>query len=144
MEIDKELLEIFTDEIGELKGELTPIFDKLKTNVQQPQLFLDFEQIIDRIYGTALTMGFTDVGNYLGLIRNMSRKCGSSKVPRAMAEVFKLLKVCMENFDSLGSSLSNPVEHKALLVKFDLEKRKAAKIDREIFAFSKDAKTTLR
>lgn len=144
MEIDNELLEIFIEEVGELKAELSPILENLKSNAQQPQLFLDFSQIIDRIYGTATTMGFIELGEYLGVVRNITRKCGNSKVPRAMPEVLKIAKTCMEEFDTIQSSLTNPNELKILLGKMKLEMNRAKKIETEIFAFSKDAKTLLK
>ncbi len=141
--MDDELVEMFIEEVGQLKGELTPIFESLKTNNQQPELFTNFAQIIDRIYGTATTMGFDEIGEYLGAIRNLARKTASSNVPRGMQEVFKMLKTCMEHFDTMQSSLTNPTELTALITKMKLEMKKADKIEKEIFAFSKKAKTIL-
>jgi hypothetical protein len=88
--MDQELVEIFTEEIGELKGELTPIVESLKLNNQQPELFKNFSQIVDRIYGTATTMGFAEIGEYLGAVRNLARKASTSNIPRGMQAVFKI------------------------------------------------------
>lgn len=98
---------------------------------------------IDRIYGTATTMGFNDIDKYTGVVRNMACKTGSSKVPRAMQEVLKVMKNCMENFDSMQTSLDNPTELNALKTKMKLEISRCRKIDETIFAYIKDAKTTL-
>lgn len=143
MEIDKELLDMFTDELGQLKGELTPIVESLSTNAQQPELFTNFAQIIDRIYGTATTMGFDEIGEYTGAVRNMTRKTGTSKVPRAMPEVLKVMKNCMEHFDTMQTSLEDPAQLQVLKTKMKLEMSRCEKIDSTIFAFSKAAKTVI-
>lgn len=143
MEIDNELLDIFVEEVGVLKSELTPTLVSLNANPQQPELFLAFSQVIDRIYGTATTMGFTELGEYLGVVRNITRKCGNAKIPRAMPEVLKIARVCMEEFDTLQSSLTNPMQTKVLMNKMKVEMNRATKIENEIFAYSKDAKTLL-
>lgn len=74
MEMDQELFEAFIEEVTALKKELGSIQESLSSDLSDPKKFLDFAQIIDRIYGTALTMGLNDVGEYLGVIRNTCRK----------------------------------------------------------------------
>jgi len=143
MELDNEMIEIFIEEVGELKTELTPIYESLKKNPQQPELFTSFAQIIDRIYGTATTMGFVDVGNYLGAVRNVSRKCGTSQIPRGMVAVSKVVKNCMENFDTLQASLKNPGELNTLKSQMDFEIKKITKIETDIFSFCDEATAIL-
>ncbi len=141
--MDQELVEIFNEEIGQLKEELTPILEDLKKNSQQQDLFKNFSQIIDRIYGTATTLGFIEIGDYLGNVRNLSRKASSSNIPRGMLEVFKIAKTCMENFELMQDSLISPDAAKELSAKLQFETKKINKIENEIFSFSKDAKTIL-
>lgn len=141
--MDQELIEIFVDEVGELKGELNPIYENLRSNSQQPVLYKDFSQIIDRIYGTATTMGFSEIGAYLGAVRNISRKAASSNIPRGMQEVSKILRNCMDNFDVMQQSLGSPESTKEFSSKLTLEIKKVDKIDNEIFSFSKEAKSIL-
>lgn len=144
MEMDSELIEIFTEELSELKLELAPIVEKIIANNQQPELFTDFAQIIDRVYGTAMTMGFNEIASYLGMVRNISRKCGTSKVPRAMPEVSKIVQNCFNNFDALKESIKGPDELKAFISNIILDIKRAKKIEDEIFAFSKTAETVLK
>jgi hypothetical protein len=88
-------------------------------------------------------MGFIELGEYLGVVRNITRKCGNAKIPRAMPEVLKIARVCMEEFDTLQSSLTNPDQTKILLDRMRTEMSRATRIEKDIFAFSKDAKTLL-
>jgi hypothetical protein len=60
-----------------------------------------------------------------------------------MPEVLKIAKTCMEEFDTLQSSLTNPSQLKVLQDKMKMEMKRAERIEKEIFAFSKDAKTLL-
>jgi chemotaxis protein histidine kinase CheA len=141
--MDQELVEIFTDEIGELKNELNPILESLKENNQQPKLFKDFSQVIDRIYGTATTMGFTEIGEYLGSVRNLNRKASSSNIPIGMQATFKISRTCMDHFDTIKESLTNTHAAKELTEIVKLENKKMEKIENEIFSFSKDASSSI-
>ena len=141
--MDQELVEIFIEEMGQLKTELSPILEKLKVDNQQPELFSNFAQIVDRIFGTATTMGFTEIGEYLGAVKNISRKTVTANIPRGMQEVFKILRTCMEYFEIMQDSLISPDAAKELSLKLKLEIKKIAKIDKEIFSFSKDATTII-
>lgn len=142
-EMDQELVDIFIEEVGQLKNELIPILEELKKNNQQPDLFNSFAQIVDRIYGTATTMGFTSIGEYLGAVRNISRKAVTAKSPRGLQEVFKILRTCNEYFELMQESLSCDVAAKELSLKLKLEIKKMEKMEKEIFSFSRDAKTML-
>ena len=73
----------------------------------------------------------------------MTRKTGTFKIPRAMPEVLKVMKNCMENFDTMQTSLESPAELKVLKTKMKLVMSRCAKIDETIFAFSKDTKTVI-
>jgi chemotaxis protein histidine kinase CheA len=142
--MDQELINIFNDEIGELKTELVPILEELKSNNQQQELFKNFAQIIDRIYGTATTMGFDEIGAYLGLVRNLSRKASSSNIPRGMTEVFKIAKNCSDNFPLMQKSLRSSEAAKELSKILTFETKKMNNIEKEIFSFSKEAKSSLK
>lgn len=144
MKIDNEMLEIFVDEMGELKYELLPVYERLKIDKQQPELFLKFSQVVDRIYGTATTMGFKELGEYFGAVRNTCRKCGNSKIPRAMPEVFKVVKNCMDDFDNFRDAFQNQQKLPALMTKIKNEIIKIEKLDKEIFDFTKSAKTIIK
>lgn len=143
MEMDEELVEVFIEEITELKGELEAIVAKLQGSVARPESFTHYAQIIDRIYGTATTMGFIEIGNYLGEVRNICRQCGSSNIPRAFPEVFKIIRSCTENIDDMKSSLTCESQLKLFLGKIRVDLLKVNKINEDIFKFSSDAKTSI-
>lgn len=143
MEVDPEILEAFIEEMVSLKADLSEAVESLKENNNQPEQFTKYAQVIDRIYGTALTLGFDKVGQYTGILRDICRKTGSSKIPRAYQPVAKMLIRSMDYYDKLIQSLNDPTALDKIRHELEFETKKAQKLDNDIFAFSKDAKTTI-
>lgn len=137
MEPDQELLDAFAEEVMSLKPKLKAAVDSLKTNVNQPEQFLNFAQVIDGVYGTAMTLGFKEIGEYTYALRMMCRKCGTLKVPRALPEVFKMMSRCIEHFDTLNASIKNPAELAKIKKEIGLETARANRMDAEMFAYAK-------
>jgi chemotaxis protein histidine kinase CheA len=143
MELDQELLDIFFEEVDQLKSELTIIAESLKQNNQQEELYLNFSQIVDRIYGTAVTMGLDEIGQYLGVIKVTSRKCGLAKIPRAFHPVSNLVSNCIFLMSKFQETLTDPQKASILYRQLDLEIKKADVLEKQIFAFVKGLSTTL-
>jgi hypothetical protein len=143
MELDQELLDVFFEEVDQLKGELAPIAEKLKKNNQQEELFLEFSQIVDRIYGTAVTMGLDEIGEYLRIIKDSSRKCGMAKIPRAMQPVSNLVNNCIFLMSKFQETLTDPEKATILYRQLELEIKKAEALEKQVFAYSKNLSTTL-
>ena len=137
MAIDPEMLEAFATELGELKVQLAAPVEALRANINQPQEFLKFSQIIDRVYGTAMTLDFKAIGEYTGLLKQMCRKCGELQIQRAMPDVLKMMVRCLENFDRLQKSIKKPSELRALKQDIDMEIARAKRLEQEVFAFVK-------
>lgn len=143
MEIDQELLDVFFEEVEQLKDELERITEELKKNNQQPELFLNFSQIVDRIYGTALTMGLDEIGNYLGVIKRTSRKCGLAKIPRAMQSTANIVSNCIFLMSKFEETLTNPEKAAILYRQLEIEIKKADVLEKQVYAFSKKIDTTI-
>ncbi len=137
IETDPELLEAFQEEISTIRKELDPIVKNLSEKYDQPDLFLTFSQIIDRIYGTAMTMGFKELGEYTGVLRNICRKCGHAKFPVAMLETTKMLKRCMENFDTLEKSIKDPEKMSELMKIVAIDFKRAKALEEKVLSFAK-------
>ncbi len=65
MGTNKEMLDIFVAEINEILGNLKAVTnEQMKKRTMDKVLFERYGQAIDRIYGTAMTLGFSDLGLY--------------------------------------------------------------------------------
>jgi len=137
MMMDEEILDTFADEVASLKPKLTAAVQALQNNINQPEEFMNFAQVIDGIYGTAMTLGFIEMGEYTGILREMCRKCGATHYPRAMTAVLKMMVRCLERFDELNASIKNPAKLIEINKQITTETTKAKILVKEIFEFSK-------
>lgn len=139
MTMDADLLNDFVAEIKSLEGELQAIVTSLKANNDQPQVIEKFGQIIDRIYGTAATFGFTDLATYCGMLKKTCYDCAASTNKRSQMRVVGLLEACMTNLDALAKGIHDPEATKRLTHVLQLECKKGKKLYDEIFQFNKKA-----
>ncbi len=143
MELDQEMMRELMNEAKAIQDELIPLVDKLKENPNQSDVLLVISNIIDRIYGTAMTLGLKEIGGYTGVVKNITRQCAAANIPRAYPEVFKIVENCVKNFDYLVGSIQDTKMRQKFLQKSIIDMKRAKKIEEEIFAFSKDANTIL-
>lgn len=144
MENDNELMESFLQEITGLNMEILEVLKALNENVNQPQEFLKFSNIVDRIYGTAMTLGYEELGTYCGELKAVTRLAGNTEIQRSYKPILKLMMNYAQNFKSLKDSLTNPaaLEDFKRDTAFDL--KKMAKMHEEIFAFSDEAHAVIK
>jgi len=111
----RELIDDLVKEIKTIQIELKIIVDtQLKAPRMDKNLFEKFGQFIDRIYGTATTLGFSEVGKYFLAIKTISylssqceREIGQKKALRMMIE-------CVENIEKICSSIYSKEDLKNL------------------------------
>jgi len=99
---DKEMLDIFVAEVVEIKKELTGYLSSMVTDKIEDvdrSYFEKYGQAIDRIYGTAATMGHTEIAAYCKAIKdvtymasNSDNSLGHKKVIRMMIECTQVLE----------------------------------------------------
>lgn len=136
MEADKEILECFIDEITSLNRDIAMVLKSLAESKNQPDLYLQFSNIIDRIYGTATTLGFEQLGKYCGDLKDITRKTGNSGIQRAQQPVFSLMMNYTAHFKLLKESVedSSKIEEFNRAVNFDI--KKILKLNNDIFEYA--------
>lgn len=115
MNEQNELIDDFVAEIKAIHKDLSVIVNtQLKSPKIDKALFEKFGQLVDRIYGTAMTLGYTEIGKYLLSIKNISylssqcdREVGQKKALRMMME-------CVDNIDKICSAIYKKEELKTL------------------------------
>lgn len=139
MSTDPELLKDFITEVGTLEAELNGVVASLRGNPDQPPLYGKFAQLIDRIYGTAGTLGFKDLAAYCGMLKKTCYACEKPEAKRAQAKVLRLMEACMENLGALIKGINDPTIIDKMRHALHLEAQKANKLHDEIFQFVKKA-----
>lgn len=115
MNEQNELTDDFVAEIKAIHKDLSVIVNtQLKSPKMDKALFEKFGQLVDRIYGTAMTLGYTEIGKYLLSIKDISylssqcdREVGQKKALRMMME-------CVDNIDKICSAIYKKEELKTL------------------------------
>lgn len=136
-DFDPELLKDLAAETAVISKELALVVQELKKNSDQPALFEKFAQMIDRIYGTAATFGMKELAGYCGTLKRICYTCAKANVPRGNLKVLRLLEIYLENVSALIKGVSDPEAMKKLNSVFQLEEKKAEKIQEEVFSFVK-------
>jgi|GEM_PF-2691244 len=136
MDRDDELLETFLEEITNLNVEILEVLKALTENIHQPEQFLKFSNIIDRIYGTALTLELNDLGKYCGELKKISRMTGNSDIQRAHQPVYKLMLNYTVNFKVLKESIQDSSKNEEFLNSIKVDLKKIANLEKDIFAYA--------
>ena len=129
-----ELIDDFVGEIKSIHRELKVIVNtQLKSPKMDKALFEKFGQLIDRIYGTATTLGFVEIGKYFFAMKNVSylssqcdREVGQKKALRMMME-------CVDNIEKICSCIYKKEELKNLNRLFMVEIAKAERMTKTDF-----------
>ncbi len=129
-----ELIDVFVEEIKSIHTELKTIVDtQLKSPKMDPVLFEKFGQLVDRIYGTAMTLGYKEIGQYMFAMKNISylssqcdREIGQKKALRMMME-------CVDNIEKICLSVYKKEELVNLNRLFVVEMAKAERLAKSDF-----------
>lgn len=144
MELDEEMKEEFLSEVRSLQLELKTIVDKLLLNYKQPPLFLEFGQKIDRIYGTAMTLGLNDFGLYAKAMKDVCYMCGNANSDMGQKKVLNMMSTCLENFDILCRGIGDPKAFKEVANVIKSSIQKVEILEKTYFSHVKDKKSVAK
>lgn len=132
--MDKELLKEFILETMKINADLKVVSEEQsKKKTMDPALFEKYGQSIDRIYGTAMTMGFTDLGKYAKAMKDMCYLCSQSTNETAQKKVLRMMIECNEILDKVPRAVVNPLEFKNFSRVFLVETTKAERLEKTDF-----------
>jgi hypothetical protein len=132
--MDQELINDFIKEILEINKELKTITDdQIKKKVMDKNLFEKYGQAIDRIYGTALTLGYKEFGLYARIMKEVCYSCSQSDNEMAQKKVARMMIECNEILEKVPTAILNPVEFKNFTRVFLVETAKADRMSKTEF-----------
>lgn len=133
MENDKEMLDAFAEEMRDLHNQLTAVVEGLKKDKTQKKLYEQFGLVIDRIYGTATTLGFMELGNYGRTMKGICYQCSQSDSEIGQKKVLNMLMSGLGFIDQLIKGIHNQAEAKKICFSLHLETQKAELLSRGAF-----------
>lgn len=129
-----ELISDFVNEIKQIHSELRTIVSaQLKTPKMEKSLFKQFGQLMDRIYGTAMTLGYVEIGKYFQAIKNISYLSSQCDHEVGQKKTLRMMMECVDNIDKICSSIYKKEELKSLNRLFILEISKAERMEKTEF-----------
>ncbi len=97
-----QFLHDFVEEMRSIRQVLHAIIDtQLKSPLMDKSLFEKFGQLISRIYGTATTLGFHEIGKYFFAIKEISYMCVHTECELSQMKVLQLMIECAENLENI-------------------------------------------
>ena len=134
MILQDELVDDFVEEIKSIHIELKLIVNtQLKTPKMDKVLFEKFGQFIDRIYGTATTMGFIEIGKYLQVMKAISYMSSQCNNEVGQKKALRMMMECVDNIEKIFTAVYNKEEMKNLVRIFTVEIAKAERIAKTDF-----------
>ncbi|MDD0852196.1 hypothetical protein HBN50_03765 [Halobacteriovorax sp. GB3] len=138
---DKEMLESFVCEIKDIRKEMVDSIDGLiQSKMANKIQFEVFGQLVDRIYGTAATLGFSEIASYTKSIKDVSYMASSSENERGCKKTLRMLIKYIELSDKICESIFDKEELKLINHTLNLEKSRVDLLNRREF-FSVDKKS---
>ena len=136
---DNEMIEIFIDEIKALKGEMSLTISKLiQSKLEERAHFEKFGQLVDRIYGTAMTLGHIEIGEYTKSMKDVAYMASASENEKGHQKTVRAMIKYIELNDEICDCLLQPEKMAPLNFKLSQEKSKVEILNkREFFSVQK-------
>lgn len=135
--LDKEMLDLFVSEIKDIQKELSTRVAKLMAGsdkVMDKSAFEDFGQMIDRIFGTASTMGFTEISSYCGALKEVCYMASQSENLKGQKKALRMMIECLGFLEKLTEAIYEPEKIKVFNKNIAIEKGKAERLTNAEFA----------
>ena len=134
MEVDKEILDGFVEEIRALEKVLKSIVQKMiSSKLKDMKLFEQYGQTIDRVYGTAATLGFNELAEYTKSLKDLSYKCSQSDNEKGIRKTAEMLIHCLKYLDQICKGIHDAEELKKVRYLMSVDISKAEKLCRSYF-----------
>jgi hypothetical protein len=134
-ELDKEIQDAFAEEVKGISDRLMPLAEKIRANyMTQPQLFGEFGQIIDGIYGTAATLGYAEISAYCRSIKVITYKCSKSTNVYALGQVKDLVLGAAKFVQMMQAVIAEPEKVKKIQYLMQKDRERAEELTRKLFA----------
>jgi len=132
--MDKEMLTFFVEEIKVIrKGMVKAVSDLIGSKMEDSSKFEEVGQMIDRIYGTAATLGLMEISEYTKAIKDVSYMASTSENVAGRKKVIKFLIKFVELSDQICDCIFDPEELSKINRLLNIEKSRAELLNRKEF-----------
>lgn len=126
--MSNELVDEFVAEIKTIHKDLQLIVNtQLKSTKMEKSLFEKFGQLVDRIYGTAMTLGYIEIGKYFLAMKEISYMSSQCDREVCQKKALRMMMECVDNMEKICGCIHKKEELKSLNRLFVVE---IAKVER--------------
>lgn len=134
MNDQKALVDEFVAEMKTIHGELNVIVQtQMKSPKMDKDLFEKFGQRVDRIYGTAMTLGYTSVGKYFLAMKEVSYMSSQCNQEVGQKKALRMMMECVDNMEKIRECIHKKEALKSLDRLFTVEIAKAERLSKTDF-----------
>ncbi len=135
MKITKSMKLEFAQEIAEIHKQLThSVNEIIKTKMKEKEHFENFGNLVDRVYGVAMTYKFQEIAEYTKKMKEVSYCASQSDNMVHREKVVRLMIECLKHFDILPQAVFNKDELQKVSMTMNIVKGKAENMLRTAFA----------
>ncbi len=135
------MLSFFVDEIKEIrKGMVSSISGLIASKLEDSSKFAEIGQMVDRIYGTAATLGLKEISEYTKAVKDVSYMASASDNEAGKKKVMKFIIKYVELSDQICECIFDEAELTKINRLLNLEKSRAEILNKKEF-FSVETKS---
>lgn len=133
------MLTFFVDEVKQIRNSMSlSISSLISTKLEDNSKFEEVGQMIDRVYGTAATLGLTEISEYTKAIKDVSYMASASENTSGKKKVVKFLIKYIELSDLICASIFDNKELIKINHQLNIEKSRANLLNqREFYSINK-------
>ncbi|WP_127714049.1 hypothetical protein [Halobacteriovorax sp. HLS] len=132
--MDNEMKTFFVDEIKEIRKNMTMAISSLiESKMENNSGFETFGQLVDRIYGTAATLGLKEISEYMKAVKDVSYMASASENESGKKKTVKFLIKYVELSDQICEAIYNTEELAKINRLLNVEKSRAELLNRKEF-----------
>jgi chemotaxis protein histidine kinase CheA len=141
MSEDKEMVDFFVKEIDTLRAEMSMKVSTIlkgKLGDLDVKMFEDFGQMIDRIYGTAATLGYEEIATYTKHLKDVCYMASESDNEKGHKKTIQMMIECIGLLEELKNCIYDKDQLIKYAIKMKVEGSRAERLGRaEFFSIDK-------
>mgnify|MGYP000241725064 CR=1 FL=1 len=132
--MDTDMKSFFVDEIKEIRRNMVDAISGLiDSKMEENKNFEQFGQLVDRIYGTAATLGLKEISEYMKAVKDVSYMASASENDAGKKKTVKFLIKYVELSDKICEAIYNEEELSKINHLLNAEKTRADLLNRKEF-----------
>lgn len=133
--MDQDMISFFVNEVKLIRDQMANAISRIiQAKMEKSEYFEECGQLVDRIYGTASTLGFFEISEYTKAVKEVSYMASASDNVNGKKKAVKFLIKYIELSDAICDSIYDKEEIKKINHLLNMEKSRAGILNRKEFS----------